>query len=119
MSLTKRRQVNQSLEQSVNSFMDVAQEVIKGTKIINSVNYDLSKVSTERAVEWLCITIDSTHIVKKNWLMLRKTVDEVIFCIDWYINRCNIDLKRYREKLHGETKIIPRDEFELPEWGEE
>jgi len=114
--MSKRREVNASLEKSVNSFLEVARLVMEGTRIINDANYDLRELTTEQAAEFLKITVDSTHTVKKNWISLRQTVDEVIFCIDWYINRCNMDLKRYREKLHGETRIIPRDEFDLPEW---
>lgn len=104
MSLTKRRQVNQALKQSFQSFLTAGGQVLKGADIITSVNYDLSDTTTQKAVEWLGITISSTQILKKNCILLRNTVDDVIFCIDWYINRCSIDLKRYREKLHGEKQ---------------
>ena len=114
--LTKRYQVNQTLGGNVNEFIDLTQEVLRGTRIVISTNYDLRELTTYEAVEWLETTIECTHIVKKNWLMLRKSVDAVMFCLDWYINRCNMDLKKYREKLHGETQIIPRDEFDLPDW---
>jgi hypothetical protein len=116
MSLTKRRQVNSALEDNLDAFIDTAKEVIRVTRIINSVNYDLRSITTKQSVEWLKATIESTHIVKKNWISLRRNVDDVISSLDWYINRCNIDLKKYREKLHGETHIIPGDEFSLPEW---
>lgn len=113
---TKRRQVNERLDANVDSFCNTAQEVVRGTRIITSTNYDLRALTTAKAIEWLETTIECTHTVKKNWITLRKSVDTVIFCLDWYINRCNMDLKKYREKLHGETQIIPRDEFDLPDW---
>lgn len=116
--MSKRREVNGSLERCVDSFLDIASQVIKGTRVVNDTNYDLRDLTTKQAVDFLEITINSTHIVKKNWILLRQSIDEVIFCIDWYINRCNMDLKRYREKLNGETQIIPRDEFDLPDWRE-
>lgn len=116
--MSKRREVNKSLEKCVDSFLRVVRLVMEGTRIINGANYDLSNLTTKQAVDYLKVTVNSAHTVKKNWISLRQTVDEVIFCFDWYINRCNMDLKRYREKLHGETQIIPRDEFDLPDWRE-
>ena len=116
---TKRRQVNYGFGESVQTFIDVASEVIEGTAAVNSVNYDLTQIDTKTAVELLQITVDSSHVVKKNWISLRQAYDEVIFNLDWYIQRTNMDLKRYREKLHGETQIIPRDEFDIPDWDEE
>ena len=101
---TLRRHVNKRIEEHVEAFLDVAREVIRGTRVINSVNYDLSALDTKTAVEWLQITIESTQIVKKNWISLRQSVDQMLFCLDWYINRCNTDLKRYREKLHDEQQ---------------
>ena len=120
MSLTKRRHVNKILKDNVDFFIETAREVIRGNDSITSVNYDLGDISTKQAVDWLSITIKSTHMAKKNWISLRRLVDDVILSLDWYINRCNMDLKRYREKLNGETQIIPRSEFDIPDdWSEE
>jgi NhaP-type Na+/H+ and K+/H+ antiporter len=114
MIFTKRREVNGMLAANVEEFIVLASEVIKGTKIVNDANYDLREISTQKAVDLLKITVDSTQVIKKNWLLIRKSIDSTILHLDWYINRCNIDLKKYREKLNGETQNIPRDE--LPDW---
>jgi len=115
-SLTKRRQVNERLDANVNEFVELTQEVLRGTEYLTRANYDLRDYTTKECVDFLKITIESTHTVKKNWILVRKSIDSVLFCLDWYINRVNIDLKKYREKLHGETQIIPSDEFDIPDW---
>ena len=100
---TKRYKVNEKLYASVGDFIRFTQEVLKGTQVITSVNYDLRNLTTEKSVQYLKLTVDSALAVNKNWISLRKSINTVILCLDWYINRCNMDLKKYREKLHGET----------------
>ncbi len=98
MSLTRRIDVNHALSKRTDDFIHVSNEVIKNSRVINDVNYDLRDLTRDKAIDWLGRTIESSCIVRKNWITLRRILDDIIFNLDWYISRCKMDMKRYREK---------------------
>lgn len=93
---TRRAEVNWG---SWTSFLRMREALVEAVALITTLkdyNFDAREVSREEAVKLLEKTIYLTKMTKERFLKVRRELDQLIFNLDWYLQRCTQDMKRYK-----------------------
>ena len=93
---TRRAEVNWGTTVATNHLNGFVQHAIEASKILVKCDFDARDVSREESIGYLEKTIALAKVTKDRYLRVRRELDNLIFNLDWFIRRCDQDLKRFR-----------------------
>jgi hypothetical protein len=93
---TRRAEVNWGATVCARYFWEAAKEAIAATEILKDYNFDARDQTREESISMLEKTIRVAKATKLRYLKVRRELDSLIFNLDWFIRRCDQDLKRFR-----------------------
>ena len=99
----KRYQINGQVDSCIREFRILISDALIKCAALSEYNFDISKINSEQAIYNLQITQDLARETKKDFLKIKKSVDDILFNLQWFENRNCID-KRKVEARENERK---------------
>lgn len=93
---TRRAEVNWGAWVSFLRLKNVLDGAVEAIQVLKDYNFDAREISREDAIKALHQTIMLAKATKDRFLAARRELDQLIFNLDWYMQRCTQDLKRYK-----------------------